>query len=88
MNITVIGAGALGNMLATKLSKNNKVKLVVKPEHAKIIKEKGILFKEIDNKIINPKLEIATNIEETDLVILCVKSYDILDIIETMKNIE
>ena len=88
MNITVVGAGALGNMLATKLSKYNKVKLVVKPEHEKIIREKGILFKEIDNKIINPKLEIATNIEETDLVILCVKSYDILDIIETIKNIE
>ncbi len=30
MNITIVGAGALGNMLATKFSENNKVKLVVK----------------------------------------------------------
>ena len=33
MNITIIGAGALGNMLATKFSKNNNVTLVVKKEN-------------------------------------------------------
>ena len=88
MNITIVGAGALGNMLATKFSKNNKVNLVVKSEHAKIIKEKGIMFKEINGNIINPKLKIATNIEESDLVILCVKSYDIPNIIKKLKNMK
>ena len=88
MNITIVGAGALGNMLATKFSKNNKVTLVVKSEHAKIIKEKGIMFKEINGNIINPKLKIATNIEESDLVILCVKSYDIPNIIKKLKNMK
>ena len=86
MNITIVGAGALGNMLATKFSKNNKVKLVVKPEHVKTIKARGILFKEIDGKIINPKLEITTDIEENDWIILCVKSYDIPKIIKKVKN--
>jgi len=86
MNITIIGAGALGNMLATKFSENNKVKLVVKPEHAKAIKARGILFKEINGKIINPKIEITTDIEENDWIILCVKSYDIPKIIDKIKN--
>ena len=88
MNITIVGAGALGNMLATKFSKNNKVKLVVKSEHANIIKEKGIMFKEINGNIINPKLKIATNIEESDLIILCVKSYDTPNIIKKLKNMK
>ncbi len=88
MNITIVGAGALGNMLATKFSENNKVNLVVKSEHAKIIKEKGIMFKEINGNIINPKLKIATNIEESDLIILCVKSYDIPNIIKKLKNMK
>ena len=38
MNITIIGAGALGNMLATKFSKNNNVTLVVKKENESLIK--------------------------------------------------
>ena len=83
MNITIVGAGALGNMLATKFSKNNKVNLVVKSEHANIIKEKGIMFKEINGNIINPKLKIVTKIEESDLIILCVKSYDIPNIVKS-----
>ena len=88
MNITIVGAGALGNMLATKFSENNKVKLVVKPEHAKAIKTRGILFKEINGNILNPKLEIRTDIEENDWIILCVKSYDIPKIIEKVKNMK
>ncbi len=88
MNITIVGAGALGNMLATKFSENNQVKLVVKPEHAKTIKTTCILFKEINGKIINPKLEITTDIEENDWIILCVKSYDIPEIIEKVKDMK
>ena len=38
MNINIIGAGALGNLLATKLSKLHKVKLTVKAVHKDLIK--------------------------------------------------
>ena len=44
MDITIVGAGALGNMLATKLSRNNKVNLIVKEKHTGLIKNKEILF--------------------------------------------
>ena len=51
MDITIVGAGALGNMLATKLSINNKVNLIVKEKHTGLIKNKEILFKDIDGNI-------------------------------------
>ena len=47
MNITIIGAGALGNMLATKFSENNNVTLVVKDENQYLIKNQQIIFKKI-----------------------------------------
>ena len=40
--ITIIGAGALGNMLATKLSDKNNIELIVKPENLDLIRKKTI----------------------------------------------
>ena len=54
MNITIIGAGALGNMLATKFSKNNNVTLVVKEENESLIKNQQIIFKKINGKYVKP----------------------------------
>ena len=76
MDITIVGAGALGNMLATKLSRNNKVNLIVKKKHKALIENQEILFKDIDGNIIKSKINIGTDIENCDLIILCVKSYD------------
>ena len=85
MNITIIGAGALGNMLATKFSKNNNVTLVVKEENESLIKNQQIIFKKINGKYVKPKIKITTKIKESDLIILCIKSYDIENIIDRIK---
>ena len=88
MNINIIGAGALGNLLATKLSKQHKVKLVVKSSHNNLIKNQEILFRDIKGSITKTKIKITTSIEKCDLIILCVKSYDAQKVIEKMADLE
>ena len=88
MNITIIGAGALGNMLATKLSRNNQVKLIVKKKHTGLIENQEILFRDIEGNIIKPKINIGTEIENCDLMILCVKSYDAQILIQKLSNLD
>ena len=88
MNITIIGAGALGNMLATKLSRNNQVKLIVKKKHTGLIENQEILFRDIEGNIIKSKINIGTEIENCDLMILCVKSYDAQILIQKLSNLD
>jgi len=88
MNITIIGAGALGNMLATKLSRNNQVKLIVKEKHTGLIENQEILFRDIEGNIIKSKINIGTEIENSDLMILCVKSYDAQILIQKLSNLD
>ena len=88
MNITIIGAGALGNMLATKLSRNNEVKLIVKKKHTGLIENQEILFRDIKGNIIKSKINIGTEIENCDLIILCVKSYDAQILIQKLSNLD
>jgi 2-dehydropantoate 2-reductase len=88
MNITIVGAGALGNLLATKLSKNNEVKLIVKAKHADLIENQEILFRDIKGNIIKSKIKIGTNIENCDLIILCVKSYDAKILIQKLSYLD
>ena len=48
MNITVIGPGAIGVLLAYTLSnKENEISLLVKPEHEYLLDHKKIRIKEI-----------------------------------------
>ncbi len=88
MDITIVGAGALGNMLATKLSRNNKVKLIVKSKHTGLIENQEILFRDIEGNIIKSKIKIGTNIENCDLIILCVKSYDAEILIQELSRLD
>ena len=88
MDITIVGAGALGNMLATKLSRNNKVNLIVKEKHTGLIENQEILFRDIDGNIIKSKINIGTDIEDCDLIILCVKSYDTQSLIQKLSSFD
>ena len=88
MDINIIGAGALGNLLATKLSKLHKVKLTVKTTHKDLIKNQEILFRDIKGTITKTDIKINTNIDKCDLIILCVKSYDAQKIIEKLTDSE
>lgn len=89
MNITIIGAGAIGTMLATRLSNNvNKIKLIVKPEHTNLKERKAIILRELSGEEKNIKIDFEDKIMETDLIILAVKSYDLPPIINNLTEME
>ena len=86
MKVTVIGAGAIGTLLAYNLSKaGNDVTIIAKLEQ----------ISEIDNKLIYDGPEVVeeipittkTTIEETDYIIVASKSYDVGGIIDSLKSI-
>ena len=52
-----------------------------------MIKNKEILFKDIDGNIIKSKINIGTDIENCDLIILCVKSYDAQILIQKLSSL-
>ena len=72
MNITIIGAGAIGTMLATRLSNNNKIKLIIKPEHTNLKERKAIILREISGEERNINIDFEDKIKETDLIIIAV----------------
>ena len=89
MNITIIGAGAIGTMLATRLSNNiNNIKLVIKPDHTNLKERKSIILREISGEEKNIKIDFEEKIVETDLIILAVKSYDLPPIINNLTEMK
>ena len=50
MKITIIGAGAIGLLLASSLEKHNSVSVLVKKKHYDILKEKGLWIKKGNNQ--------------------------------------
>jgi len=88
MNITIIGAGAIGTMLATRLSKNNEIKLMIKPEHKSLKKRKAIILREISGKERNINVDLEYKIMETDLIIIAVKSYDLPQIVNNLAEMK
>ena len=87
MKITVIGAGAIGTLLAYKLSKaGGEITIIAKSEQ----------ISEMDNKLIYAgpsKVEeipiiTKTEIEKTDYIIIASKSYDVDKIIDSVKDKE
>lgn len=88
MKITIIGPGAMGTLLATKLCTGGaQVTLVTKKKHKSLYRNGNI-------KIINEKktrkfkVRISYNIEQADYIILAVKSYNIAELINSLRNIE
>ena len=84
MNITIIGAGAIGTMLATRLSNNNKIKLMIKPEHTNLKERRAIILREISGEERNIDVNFEDKVMETDLIIIAVKSYDLPPIVNNL----
>ena len=85
MKITVIGAGAIGTLLAYNLSKaGEEITVIAKSEQ----------ISQIDNKLIYTRSKeveeipiiTKTKIEETDYIIVASKSYDVDRIIDNVKD--
>ena len=92
MKIAIIGAGAMGCIYATYLSKHNEVLLVdVVKEHVDAINEKGLVFEHLDGSVETYKNLRATldssNETAADLVILLTKGYQSAQALEANKSL-
>ena len=83
MDITVIGAGAIGGHIAAKLAAaGESVSVVARGEHLKAIRERGLVLKEGGEEIV-ARVEATDRITEVrrpDLVVLGVKAHQLAPI--------
>jgi 2-dehydropantoate 2-reductase len=90
MNITVIGAGALGGHIAAKLAAaGESVKVVARGEHLKAIRERGLKLKENGEEIV-ARVEATDRIAEAggaDLIVLGVKAHQLAPIAAEVASI-
>ncbi len=80
MNVTVVGAGAIGGHIAARLAAaGESVKVVARGEHLKAIRERGLKLKENGEEIV-ARVEATDRIAEAggaDLIVLAVKAHQI-----------
>jgi choline dehydrogenase-like flavoprotein len=90
MNITVIGAGAIGGHIAAKLAAaGESVSVVARGEHLKAIRERGLILKE-DGEEIVARVEATDRIVDVrhpDLVALGVKAHQLAPIAADVASI-
>jgi 2-dehydropantoate 2-reductase len=87
MKITVIGPGAIGTLLAVLLSSTNvKISLLVKPKHKELLKDGNIVLDNFKGRRIEKKIRIITKLDNPDWIILAVKSYDVDNLLELLRN--
>ena len=83
MNITVVGAGAIGGLIAAKLAAaGESVKVVARGAHLKAIRERGLVLKEGGEEIV-ARVEATDRITEAggaDLIVLGVKAHQLTPI--------
>ena len=90
MNITVIGAGAIGGHIAAKLAAaGESVKVVARGEHLKAIRERGLLLKENGEEVV-ARVEATDRITEAggaELIVLGVKAHQLAPIAAEIASI-
>lgn len=76
MKIAVFGAGAIGCMVGSYLSKNNDVTLIGRKKLVENFNRDGIVIEGMTNQVFRNLTVVEELAGEFDLVILTVKSYD------------
>src|SRR5512145_1003115 len=80
MRIVIIGAGAIGLLLANRLAQSQTVAIVARPKLAPLLQSQGVLVSLAGETFAAKQIAIVTEQTELepepDLVILSVKSYD------------
>lgn len=91
MKIAVIGAGGVGGYFGGKLAQaGNDVTFVARGEHGAALSNKGLMVKSINGDFHLPKVQVVdqiTKLQEPDLLLLAVKSWQIKEIREQLKQI-
>jgi len=90
VNITIIGAGAIGGHIAAKLAAaGESVKVVARGEHLKAIRERGLKLKENGEEVV-ARVEATDRIAEAggaDLIVLGVKAHQLAPIAAEVASI-
>jgi len=86
MNISIVGPGSIGTLLAFKLSKGGaNVELIVKPEQISKINNKLVYtYKQISNEI---DIKTNTKIQNPDCIVIALKSYDVTKILRNIDHL-
>jgi len=90
MKIIVIGAGGVGGYFGGKLAKAGfDVTFIVRGTHLDAIKNNGLQIKSIDGDFtIHPKVTATIkDVKDPDLIILGVKSWQVLDVAQQLKPV-
>ncbi len=90
MNIVIIGAGGVGGYFGGKLAKAGfDVTFIARGKHLEAIKNKGLHVKSIQGDFtVHPKVtDNFKDIKQPDLIILGVKSWQVLGVAEQLKPI-
>ncbi len=90
MKIVVIGAGGVGGFFGGKIAKAGfDVTFIARGKHLEAIQNNGLQIKSIDgNFTVHPKVtDDVASIENPDLIILGVKSWQIIDIAKQIRPI-
>jgi 2-dehydropantoate 2-reductase len=77
MRIAVFGAGAVGSLVGSLLSRSHQVTLVARPAHVEAVRTTGLRVTGMIDRIFQPEAttELPTSVE-FDIVIVTVKAYD------------
>src|SRR5271166_3589824 len=90
MNITVVGAGAIGGLMAAKLAAAGEaVSVVARGEHLKAIRERGLMLREGGEEIV-ARVEATDRIADVrrpELVVLGVKAHQLAPIAADVASI-
>lgn len=85
MHILIIGAGAIGSMLAARLAASGqRLTLAARPETAAILRERGLRLVDSDGAVLTPEVTIVDSASDVlagkeafSFLILAVKSYHV-----------
>ena len=90
MNITVIGAGAIGGLIAARLAlSGERVKVVARGAHLAAIRERGLMLREGGEETV-ARVEATDRIAEAggaDLIVLAVKAHQLTPIAADIASI-
>lgn len=93
-NVYIYGVGGVGGYFGAKIidadrSKDLKVSFVARGKHLEAIKNKGLILKTDDKQILvrpDCAIENVNELEKIDLILVCVKSYDLDGVILSIKD--
>lgn len=90
MKIVILGAGALGSLIAAHLARmGEEVTLIARGERTKILQEKGITVTGLADFTV-PVNVIAKphEVKETEVLVIAVKTYDMEEALKSVKHLE